>query len=128
MTKSNSTAVTSLHSGSRRHSPSGLARQPSWERFIVLAAAVLAIALLWAFYSIVVQAVGKAHTGRELARAAQARQVVCSAFSKTSSRDLCLLTVASRVPNPTAANGLVQAAYEPQTWNPRSPQLTARLY
>ena len=64
-------------------------------RGLAAAAALLALGLLIGFYSVVSGIVSRAAAGREHLRVEAERQVICSAFSSVSSRDLCLLTVAA---------------------------------
>ncbi len=93
---------------------------------LLLAAIALAIGLLVGFYAVVAGAVQRAEAGREQQRVALERQFVCSAFSTSSSRDLCLLTVSRH-----AAHGaVVHALYEPENTASRHPsrgRLTAGL-
>ena len=118
-------------SASRPAAPAGWV-QRAWEdasplaRRLAMAAALVALALLGAFYSVVSHAVGRAESGREQARVAAERQVICSAFSATSSRDLCLLTVAAHSAR-GAAQPVVQASYEPTAWSRSRPIVSARL-
>ena len=116
--------------------PSASWLQRSWDdasplaRWLATAGALLAIGLLAAFYSVVAHAVGRAESGREQARVAAERQVVCSAFSATSSRDLCLLTMAShaaRVATAMAAQPVVHASFEPSAWPRSRPLASARI-
>jgi hypothetical protein len=89
-------------------------------------AILAAVALLCAFYSVVVQAVTKSHHLREEARLTQARDVQCSAFSTTASRDLCLVTVASKGAAPSIA--AIPVTYQPDPWKARRPELSAGVY
>jgi hypothetical protein len=91
---------------------------------LVVAGALLALALLLAFYAVVVQAVQRAASHREHARVTTERQVVCSAFSAAASRDLCLLTLSGHAARRAVAAVAEQAAKVPG----RGPQLTAALY
>ena len=75
---------------------------------LLLAAAFLAIALLWSFYSVVAGAVHRGERGREQARLEADRAVACSAFSSSASRDLCLVTLSNRA----AQGAIVHAYYE----------------
>ncbi|MEO7009807.1 MAG: hypothetical protein ABI156_11730 [Caldimonas sp.] len=77
--------------------------------YLAMAGAVLAIGLVWGFYVIVAGIVNRAAAGREEARAADDRQLVCSAFSTPSARDLCALTIASHAPQ----KAVVHALYQP---------------
>jgi hypothetical protein len=95
-------------------------------RRLVMAGALLALGLLGAFYSVVSHAVGRAESGREMARVAAERQVVCSAFSTTSSRDLCLLTVATHAGR-AAEQPVIHASYEVPAWSRSRPVVSARI-
>jgi hypothetical protein len=102
-------------------------------RRLALAASLIAIALLGAFYSVVSHAVGRADAGRQQARVAMERQVMCSAFSSDSSRDLCLLTVARRLaPTPVAvaprsdAARAIRASLAAPAWSAARPVASAR--
>ena len=90
---------------------------------LMMAGAMLAIGLLCVFYAVVSAAAQRAVSAREMSKVALDRQVICSAFSATSSRDLCLLTTATHVPQ----NAVVHASYERPRSDPRRPQLTAGL-
>lgn len=105
------------------------AQAPTRIRVLLGAAGVLAIALLWGFYAVVSGAVHRAESGREQARVAFDRQVVCSAFSTTSARDLCGLTIATdaRQPVVDVRKSVVHAVYEPAPATVRNPHLTAAL-
>ena len=108
-------SVSDAHSlDSRRAIASDVASYPpSRGRYLAMAAAVLAIGLMWGFYVVVAGIVHRAAAGRAEARAAAARQVVCSAFSTTSARDLCALTIASQASQQGAQKGVVRALYQP---------------
>ncbi len=80
-------------------------------RYLAMAGAVLAIGLIWGFYIVVAGIVHRAAAGREEARAAADRKVVCSAFSTPSARDLCALTIASH----ESQKGIVHALYQPSS-------------
>jgi hypothetical protein len=123
-------------SAARRPVSTGGWFQRAWDdasplaRRLALAGALLALGLLGAFYSVVSHAVGRAESGRELARVAAERQVICSAFSATSSRDLCLLTVAAHATRATTQSGaprVIQASYEPSAWVRSRPVASARI-
>jgi len=87
---------------------------PVLGRGLAAAAALLVLGLLIAFYSVVSGIVSRAAAGHEHARLEAERQVVCSAFSSTSSRDLCLLTVAAHTSrNPVARESWRQASVGP---------------
>ena len=109
--------------------PRAVSLRDSWAnaqpltRYLVMAATVLAIGLMWGFYVVVSGVVHRAATGREEARAAADRQVVCSAFSTSSARDLCVLTIATHVPQ----KAVVRALYLPSP-SDRDSRLTAGLY
>jgi len=75
---------------------------------LLLAAAFLAIALLWSFYSVVAGAVHRGERGREQARLEADRTVACSAFTSAASRDLCAVTLSDRA----AQGAIVHAYYE----------------
>lgn len=92
-------------------------------RALLLAAAVLAIALLWSFYSVVAGAVHRAERGREQARLVAERQVACSAFTSSASRDLCLVTIS----NHAAQGAIVHAFYERPAGAMRRTELRAGL-
>jgi hypothetical protein len=92
--------------------------------YLTLGGALLALALLIGFYWVVSSLVQRAESGRQQARLAVERQVVCSAFSSTASRELCASTVATHVP----ANAMLRASYEAPAWNGRKRQLTASLH
>jgi hypothetical protein len=110
--------------------PSGLSSSApadggvEWSRYVAIGGALLAIGLLIGFYWVVSSLVQRAEHGREQARFASDRQVVCGAFSNASSRELCASTLAAHVP----PNAVLQAAYEHSTWSPRKRQLTASLH
>jgi hypothetical protein len=93
-------------------------------RPLVLIGFAVAMALLFAFYAIVSHAVSRAQASRESAHAALDRQVVCSAFTTSSSRELCLLTVASRAP----AEGLADVTYRLPVVSAQAMQVGARSY
>jgi len=95
-----------------------------WSSYLAIAGAVLALGLLIGFYWVVSSLVQRAENGREQARLAIDRQVVCSAFGAASSRELCASTVAAHVP----ANAMLRASYEQPSWNGRKRQLTASLH
>jgi len=80
-------------------------------RYLAMAGAALAIGLVWGFYVVVAGIVQRAAAGREEARAAAGRELVCSAFSTASARDLCALTIASHAPQ----KGVVHALYQPSS-------------
>lgn len=80
-----------------------------WQRVFAVAGLLVALTMLAAFYAMVAGAVQRSHSGREQARVEAERQIVCSAFSTTASRDLCLATVAAR----SAPHALMPAAYRP---------------
>jgi len=85
--------------------------------YLTLTGAVLALGLLLGFYWVVSALVQRAETGRQQARLAVERQVVCGAFGNTSSRDPCA-SVAAHVP----ANAVLRASYEqPSSGRKRHP-------
>lgn len=92
-------------------------------RYLAMTGALLAIVLLGGFYAVVSAAAHRAESAREQSKVALDRQVVCSAFSASSSRELCLLTMATHVPQ----NAVVSASYERPRAPLRRPQLTAGL-
>ena len=92
--------------------------------YLTLGGAVLALALLIGFYWVVASLVQRAENGREQARLASERQMVCRAFGNTASRELCASTVGTHIP----ANAMLRASYEPSSWNGRKRQLTASLH
>jgi hypothetical protein len=102
-------------------SPAGKAQLTN---YLTLGGALLALALLIGFYWVVSSLVQRAENGREQARLAIERQVVCSAFGSTAARELCASTVATHVP----ANAMLRASYEAPSWNGRKRQLTASLH
>ena len=106
------------------------ARAPAWSRFAGIAGTLLVFVLLWGFYTVVQGAVQRAETGRELARVASERKAVCSAFSVTSARDLCAVTVATHgaATHQAPANTVLRAAYKQPAWSARKAELTAALY
>ena len=92
--------------------------------YLTLGGALLALALLIGFYWVVSSLVQRAENGRQQARLAIERQVVCSAFGSTASRELCASTVATHVPT----DAVLRASYEMPSWNGRKRQLTASLH
>lgn len=92
-------------------------------RALLLAAAILAIALLWSFYSVVAAAVHRGEHGREQARLALDREAACSAFASPASRDLCLVTIS----NHAAQGAVVHAFYELPVGATRRIELRAGL-
>jgi len=95
-----------------------------WSSYLTIAGATLALGLLIGFYWVVSSLVQRAENGREQARLAIDRQVVCSAFGKASSRERCESTVASHVP----ANAVLRASYVQSTWIGQKRQMTASLH
>lgn len=92
-------------------------------RYLAMAGALLAIGLLCGFYAVVSAATHRSDSAREQSKVALERELVCSAFSASSSRHLCLLTMATHVPQ----NAVVPASYERLRAALRKPQLTAGL-
>jgi hypothetical protein len=95
-----------------------------WSSYLTIAGAALALGLLIGFYWVVSSLVQRAENGREQARLAIDRQVVCSAFANASSRELCASTVAAQVP----ANAVLRASYAQSSLNDQKRQTTAGLY
>jgi hypothetical protein len=93
-------------------------------RALALAAGMLAIALLGSFYAVVAGAVHRGQAGRDLARVALERQAICSAFSATPSRDLCLLTISARAARDGA---VIHAFYERPARSERGAALASGL-
>ena len=95
-----------------------------WSICLTIAGALLALGLLIGFYWVVSSLVQRAENGREQARLANDRQVICSAFGNASSRQLCASAVAAHVP----ANTVLRASYEQPSWDGRKRQMTASLH
>ena len=95
-----------------------------WASYLTWTGAVLALGLLIGFYWVVSALVQRAETGREQARLAVERQVVCGAFGNASSRELCASTVAAHVP----ANAVLRASYEQSSASGRKRHLSAGLH
>ena len=89
--------------------------------YLTITAALLALGLLIGFYWVVAGLVQRAETGREQARLAVDRQVVCGAFGNASARELCASTVAAQVP----ANAVLRASYDQSSVNGRKRHLSA---
>ena len=92
--------------------------------YLALGGAVLALALLIGFYWVVASLVQRAENGREQARLASERQMVCSAFGNIASRELCTSTVGTQIPE----KAMLRTSYEPSSGNGRKRQLTASLH
>ncbi|MEO6745561.1 MAG: hypothetical protein ABIS28_19825 [Caldimonas sp.] len=106
-------------------SPAAPAAKAQLANYLTLGGALLALALLIGFYWVVSSLVQRAENGRQQARLAIERQVVCSAFGSTASRELCAsTTVATHIP----ANAMLRASYEAPAWNGRKRQSTASLH
>ena len=93
-------------------------------RYLTLTGALLALGLLIGFYWVVSALVQRAEHGREQARLAVERQVVCGAFGSTSSRELCASTVAAHVP----ANAVLRASYEQPSLSSRKRHQSAGMH
>jgi hypothetical protein len=104
-------------------SPASPAAKAQLANYLTLGGAMLALALLIGFYWVVSSLVQRAENGREQARLAVERQVVCSAFGSSASREQCASTVATHVP----ANAMLRASYEQPSANGRKRQLTASV-
>ena len=100
------------------------ADRAQWSTYLAIAGALLALGLLIGFYWVVSSLVQRAENGREQARLAIDRQVVCTAFGNASARELCASTVAAHVP----ANAMLRTSYEQPSWNGPKRQLTASLH
>ena len=100
------------------------ARRALLASYVALSGAALAFALLIAFYWVVSALVQRAENGREQARLAVERQVVCGAFGNASSRALCASTVAARVPT----NAVLRASYEQPSTNGPKRHLSAGMH
>ena len=95
-----------------------------WSSHLTIAGAALALGLLIGFYWVVSSLVQHAENGREQARLAIDRQVVCGAFANASSRELCASTVAAQAP----ANAVLRASYVQSSLNGPKRHMTASLY
>ena len=92
--------------------------------YFTITAALLALGLLIGFYWVVSSLVQRAETGREQARLAVERQVVCGAFGNASARESCASTLATHVP----ANAVLRASYDQPSTHGRKRQLSAGVH
>jgi hypothetical protein len=97
---------------------------PVLARALGLGGLLLAFGLLIGFYIVVAGAVHRAEAGRQQARLDVDRHAACSAFTQAEARDLCAVTIASRVP----PNNVAKAVYQPSVWASARHPVASHLY